>query len=233
MIDSLPEMSWAERAADRSPSVQRSRLRTIAQAQQIVAAARRLIAVKGEQFTTQELAKEAGVAVQTFYRYFPGKDQLLLAVIEDMLTESSEIYWDAAKGLPDPLSRIRYFVTAALTSVSGSEQAIATARFVTAQHWRLYQLFPEEMNHATQPFTDLVIAELRKAQAEGSVPDGVDIEAAAAQIARQVVATYHYYAFATTELSVDEIADQVWSFCLNGISGTTISSAVSDQTKTR
>lgn len=33
-------------------------------------AALRLIREKGDSFTTQELVKEAGVALQTFYRYF-------------------------------------------------------------------------------------------------------------------------------------------------------------------
>jgi hypothetical protein len=44
---------WAERAADRSPVVQRSRARQIEQAKVIVDAARRLIAERGERFTTQ------------------------------------------------------------------------------------------------------------------------------------------------------------------------------------
>ena len=75
-----PSASWAERVADRSEAVQRSRARQIEQAQAIVAAARRLIAERGDQFTTQELVKEARVSLQTFYRIFGGKDQLLLAV---------------------------------------------------------------------------------------------------------------------------------------------------------
>jgi AcrR family transcriptional regulator len=32
--------------------------------------------------------KEAGVALQTFYRYFASKDELLLAVIADAMTEA-------------------------------------------------------------------------------------------------------------------------------------------------
>ena len=85
---------WAERAADRSPAGAavaarrgRSSRRTL-----IVAAARRLIAERGERFTTQELVKEAGVALQTFYRIFGGKDQLLLAVFEDLIAESCAEY---------------------------------------------------------------------------------------------------------------------------------------------
>ena len=49
----VPGMSWAERAADRSPVVQRSRRRAAQQVQAIVQAARRLIALKGPSFTTQ------------------------------------------------------------------------------------------------------------------------------------------------------------------------------------
>jgi hypothetical protein len=58
--------TWAERVADRSPVVRRSRDRGVEQARSIVAAARRLIESKGPNFTTQELIKEAGIALQTF-----------------------------------------------------------------------------------------------------------------------------------------------------------------------
>src|SRR5438477_13061831 len=111
-------LSWAERTADRSPAVQRSRARQIEQAQAIVTAERRLIAERGERFTTQELVKEAGVALQTFYRLFAGKDQLLLAVFEDMIAESCEQFEDAARELPDPIARLRFCVTVALQSLS-------------------------------------------------------------------------------------------------------------------
>ena len=74
----VARVTWAERAAERSPVVQRSRDRGVEQAKSIVAAARRLMESKGPSFTTQELIKEAGIALQTFYRYFPGKDYLLL-----------------------------------------------------------------------------------------------------------------------------------------------------------
>ena len=69
----------------------------------IVVAARRLITERGEHFTTQELVKEAGVALQTFYRLFGGKDQLLLAVFEDLIAESCAEYEAAAAELPDPV----------------------------------------------------------------------------------------------------------------------------------
>ena len=70
----LPSGEWVERAVERSAAVQRSRLRIAKQVRQMLDAARRLIVAKGEEFTTQELVAEAGVALQTFYRYFASKD---------------------------------------------------------------------------------------------------------------------------------------------------------------
>jgi TetR/AcrR family transcriptional regulator len=62
--DSISRVSWVERAVERSAAVQRSRERIAAQVRQMLDAARTLIAIKGDEFTTQELAAEAGVALQ-------------------------------------------------------------------------------------------------------------------------------------------------------------------------
>ena len=65
-------MTWAERAADRSPVVQRSKEQERRAGHgRSLRRPRRLIETKGPSFTTQELIKEAGIALQTFYRYFP------------------------------------------------------------------------------------------------------------------------------------------------------------------
>ena len=52
----------------------------------------------------------------------------------------------------------------AVRSVGGDSAAGIRPRFVTAEHWRLYQLFPDEMSHATQAFTDLVLRQLEAAR---------------------------------------------------------------------
>ena len=91
----VPSESWVERAVDRSAAVQRSRSRIANQVRLMLDAARRLIGEKDD-FTTQELVAEAGVALQTFYRYFASKDELLLAVIGDAMTEACERWGQAA-----------------------------------------------------------------------------------------------------------------------------------------
>jgi AcrR family transcriptional regulator len=210
---------WAERAADQSPAAQRARARRIEQAQLVVAAARRLIVERGDQFTTQELVKEAGVALQTFYRLFAGKDQLLLAVFEDLIAESCAQYEAAARRLPDPVRRLHFYVTQALHTLGDGSAGIAP-RFVTAEHWRLHQLFPEEMSRATQPFADLVATQLELAAADGALAPA-DPERDAWFITKLVMAVFHHYAFADLPDDVAEIRDDLWRFCLAAVGGAT------------
>jgi TetR/AcrR family transcriptional regulator len=211
-------MSWAERAADRSPVVQRSRSRGIQQAQAIVDAARRLIAARGETFTTQELVKEAGVALQTFYRYFAGKDQLLLAVIEDAVTESCAAYKERALGLADPVARIHFYVTVVVSSVGADTHELALQRLITTEHWRLHQLYPDELADAVRPFTDLIRGELYAA-AEAGLLEPANPEYDAWLITQLAMAVFHHYAFAATDGSSLETGERLWAFCLSALGG--------------
>ena len=97
----VPSESWVERAVDRSAAVQRSRTRIANQVRLMLDAARRLIGDKDD-FTTQELVAEAGVALQTFYRYFASKDELLLALIGDAMSEACDHWAEAAADATRP-----------------------------------------------------------------------------------------------------------------------------------
>lgn len=214
--DTIPDVSWAERAADQSPVVRRSRARGVEQATAIVRAAQRLIVVKGTAFTTQELVKEAGIALKTFYRYFAGKDQLILAVIEDMISEGCVRYREATRDLDDPVARLRVYVTAVVNDLAGSDPE--SARFVTAEHWRLQSLYPVEVAVAIKPFTDLVREEIEAAGNAGRLRS-TDSAHTALLVTQLVMAIYHYHAFAGADESFEDIADRLWNFRLGGLGG--------------
>jgi AcrR family transcriptional regulator len=212
-------MTWTELAADRSPLVQRSRSRSLEQMKILVEAAKRLVFEKDSRFTTQDVAREAGMALQTFYRYFPGKDQLLIAVIEDLVTEQVAHLEDATRDLADPLERLRRHVTETVSMIGTSGRAAAASRFITAEHSRLHQQHPEDLRRATQPFADLIARELRAARSAGLVTSD-DIDQEATLVARLVMATYHEYAFTAHSEPVETIAEHLWEFCQRGIGAT-------------
>ncbi len=208
-------MTWAERAADRSPVVQRTRSRGVQQAKAIVEAARRLIGVKGPTFTTQELVKEAGIALQTFYRYFPGKDQLLLAVIEDIIDEACRDYRKRARRVADPVERLRLYVVYA---IRGAGTNGTGPSFVTTEHWRLQTMYPEEVSRATRPFTELLLADIREAVATGELKPS-DPESSAWFITQLVMAVFHHYDSAGLDEPADRVAQRLWAFCLAALGG--------------
>jgi TetR/AcrR family transcriptional regulator len=194
--------------------VQRSRDRGVEQAKSIVAAARRLMESKGPSFTTQELIKEAGIALQTFYRYFPGKDYLLLAVIEDVIDENCAVFRKQAEKLADPIERLRYYVTATVLAL---EVPGGSPSFMTSEHFRLQTLYPAEVSRATQHFTDLLVDEIHEAMASGQLHPH-DPEYAAWLITQLSMAVFHHYDCAGLDEPIDQIADKVWEFCLTALS---------------
>jgi AcrR family transcriptional regulator len=207
------ERAWAERAAERSPAVKRSRQRTIAQAKQIVQAAEHLLETQGGQFTTQQLVKEAGVALQTFYRYFAGKDELLLAVLEDIVAEGAHAMARQAEGITDPIDRLRFFVTQPINLLQNDPDA---NKMVTAEHWRLYQLYPEDVVRTTQHFSDLLEPEI-EAAAQTGVLKPVDPPRDAALITKLVMALVHHHAFIGFDDDADVVNDHLWRFCLSAL----------------
>lgn len=211
-------MTWAEdRAVERSAAVQRSRGRIATQVRSMLDAARSLIVEKGdESFTTQELIKEAGVALQTFYRYFASKDELLLAVIGDALSEACKQWAEAAKDLPDPLARMHFYITAIVTGSSDSSHNEATARFIASTRWQLHRSFPKELADAEQPYVDLLRTEIAAANEAGLIRSA-DPAADAWYIAELARSVYHFHAFAPTRPGVDE---ELWAFCLQALGGT-------------
>ena len=211
----VTRMGWAERVADRSPAVQRSKGKSVEQARSIVSAARRLIDAEGPTFTTQELIKEAGIALQTFYRYFSGKDALLLAVIEDLIEETCLTYRAHAETIADPVERLRFYVT---TTVQGLSVAGWGPSFITAEHFRLQTQYPAEVSLATQPYTDLLIDEIDAAMSAGQLPRQ-DAKYSAWLITQLVMAVFHHYDCAGVEETTDVIGQRLWGFCFAALEG--------------
>lgn len=217
----MPASSWVERAVDRSAAVQRSRVRIAVQVRQLLTAARTLVERKGDEFTTQELASEAGVALQTFYRYFGSKDELLLAVIGDAMVEACARWAEEAARLPDPLARLRYYITATLERLDGETHNAAMSRFIVSTRWRLHRQFPAELAEVERPFVELLKAEVDAAVAAGLLePNDVDSDSwLLGELTRSV---YHYYAFAERPAGeLDLVKERLWRFCLSALGGHT------------
>src|SRR3954451_21333265 len=73
---------WQDRALDRT--LADARARDVERMERCVAAARELATeTTSANFTVAQIAARARLSLKSFYRCFPGKDELLLALLED------------------------------------------------------------------------------------------------------------------------------------------------------
>ena len=89
---------------------------------------------------------------------------------------------------------------------------------MTSQHWRLHQLYPDELAAATKPFADLVQRELEAARDAGLLAPR-DPERDAWIINKLVMSVFHHYAFVDDDLEAATVAEDVWQFCLAAVGG--------------
>lgn len=211
--------AWPQRAALRAGSEARA-ARSIRPAQRIVDAGCHLSLTKGGNFTITELAKESGVSLQTFYRYFAGRDEVVLAVIEQRIAEACVFLRVEALQQPDALSRLRWYVDATLGLLQDRSRP-AARRFFAAERYRLQEFFPNEIESAVDSFVWLLVPEIEAATAAGLLRPR-DVERDARFVTQMVLSTFHSYAFATEPPPID-LNNQVWEFCfaaLGGLDGT-------------
>ena len=95
---------------------------------------------------------------------------------------------------------------------------LAGARFITAEHWRLHQTFPAEVWAATQPFSDLIRAELEAGSAAGTLAPR-NPERDAWLMTKTIIGAYHHCAFQPDDPAMATIDDDVWYFCLAAAGG--------------
>jgi TetR/AcrR family transcriptional regulator len=212
--DQLP--AWARRSAARAGNA-RTHDADHDRARRIVAAARRLIRSEGGEFTTHRLVREAGIAVQTLYKHFAGKDEVILAVLEDLVVANGRRLEEAGARIADPVERLRFYIHAIVESAAEGQRN-DQARFIATEHWRLVQLYPAEVDRATQATVDLLLRQLRAAEADGLLhpPDA----AYGAFLANQLLlAVYHHYTFSGIQEPAAVAADRVWSFLLGAWGG--------------
>jgi TetR/AcrR family transcriptional regulator, cholesterol catabolism regulator len=101
-------MSSAPTTTAHDPDEAARRTRAQRRSEQLLTAAARLMERDGSQAVSmQAVAEEAGVSVGLIYRYFGGKDDLLLAVIVDVLDAFSTRVPDAIEAAGDnPVERL-------------------------------------------------------------------------------------------------------------------------------
>jgi TetR/AcrR family transcriptional regulator len=206
-----------ERAAA-SPGDRRSResvaRRALKPATKMVAAATELLEeTASSSFTVQDVVARADTSLQTFYRHFSSKDELLLAVLEEVVWASTEKYRAKARRNRDPVAQLEIVVKGPFRATG----PVGQARLIVCEHLRLVEHYPDEVRLADLPFKELVADVIKAAQSNGRFP-AIAADDEAELINDFVRVRFHGMTLGTVRWSRAAEAEMVWKFCLGGLS---------------
>ena len=102
-------MSWREQAVARS--LDSARTRAESRVQRFLDAALELMeAGDSKEFTVQEVVERSGQSLRSFYQYFGGKHELLLALFEESVRSTADHLREKVADEDDPRERLHRFV---------------------------------------------------------------------------------------------------------------------------
>ncbi len=170
--------SWREQAVARS--LDPARVRAEKRVQRFLDAALDLMSDSdSKDFTVQQVVERSGQSLRSFYQYFAGKYELLLALFEESVRTTAEHLEATAAGLDDPMERLQAFVVEYYrictptpkrrTKADGPNPA-AIAEFAQ----QLLTEHPREAAQAFGPLVELMERLLGEAAAAGQVRPGLD-----------------------------------------------------------
>jgi AcrR family transcriptional regulator len=220
-------VSWRELAVARSLDSARTRAET--RVQRFLDAATELMNENpGKDFTVQEVVERSGQSLRSFYQYFGGKHELLLALFEELIRSSAEYLQKKVDEVDDPLERLHVFVVqhyrmarpstpdtaAKRKKVKGAPTTPAMVDFAQ----RLLTDHPAEAARAFSPVVALFNQLLAEAGDAGAIRPGLRNSFLAGTMLEAVM----FNAFSSTIAGVsvrkeEDPAEELWDLFLHGV----------------
>lgn len=206
-------VDWRSRVVTRSLGTATDR--AVQRGQQLITAAGRLVQRSGgDDFTMQEVANEAGLSLRVLYQHFSGKDDLLVALIEESQLVFARLLERHVSCRTDPLDRLGaalYFATDTRQHPDTTYSAAMTRYTI-----RTSISAPEQLGRARRPVIDVFTKFVADAMSAGVIEPG-DAEAAATTM------YLGYVSFGSNSYAGNSVGSELPSseqfirFCIQGL----------------
>lgn len=117
-----------------------------------------------------DIVRAAGLSNQAFYRHFPSKEALLVAVLDEGVRILASYLTHRMRRTTRPTAQVREWLRGMLAQGLRPEAAAATRPFVLGRA-RLAASFPQEVAESERALVALVREAIRAGVAAGELPD--------------------------------------------------------------
>jgi AcrR family transcriptional regulator len=177
------------------------------------------LAILGEtgrtDFTVLEVVERSKTSLRSFYQHFSTKDELLLALIDKIMSESTRKWGEDTTGLP-PAEALRVLIDRICTPAETSTQDKVN-RGLTYYNDHLAESLPREYARVLSPLHELIKDIINRGIADGSFRAGLDVDATAALIMQSALGAMRLQVLGAELNGVPVNADHIYDFCVSGL----------------
>src|ERR1700690_460031 len=207
-------------------SLDSARLRSEGRVQRFLDAGFELLsrAESGKEFTVQEVVDRSGQSLRSFYQYFAGKHELLLALFDEAILSTADRLEEQIARQDTPLERLHTFVVEYYRMCLPAPKGRASKNNPTPVMAEFcHQLLTAHQTEAARAFVPLVTLlekVLDEAAEAGALRSGLDHADVAGVILSTIMfnAAYaHTISGSEKDRDGDQAARQLWDFLSDGI----------------
>jgi AcrR family transcriptional regulator len=210
--------AWRQRAVSRSLNAAKSRAEQ--RVQRFLDAAFELIDEKGTtDFTIQEVLDRSKQSLRGFYQYFEGKDELLLALFEETISEADDDLTQVVDSESDPFERLHVFVIRLQEwcdpSNTPRKRGVHNRRPIMEFSVQLAANHPDRVKAAMSPVSHMMFELIDGAKQAGSI-NVADTRRAALMMQQTVMHTWFSNRLAENART-RVTPEETWEFCMHGL----------------
>jgi AcrR family transcriptional regulator len=214
--------SWRELAVARS--LDPARVRAEKRVQRFLDAALELMMnSSGKEFTVQDVVERSGQSLRSFYLYFAGKYELLLALFEESVRSTAAHLEQVVADDDEPLARLRRFTVEYYRLCQPSPKARSAAKApgpaMAEFAQQLLTQHPKEASRAFVPLVEILEQLLDDAAAAGAIRSGLPHRRLAGIMLQSVMFNLFSATISGSPAGEDDgaRADEYWDLVLRGI----------------
>ncbi|MFA6299989.1 MAG: TetR/AcrR family transcriptional regulator [Nocardioides sp.] len=216
------EGSWRDRALERS--LRTAKAKAVSRSDRFIATAMEILQETGRSdFTVQELVDRSRTSLRSFYQYFSGKDELLLALLEESIAQSVAAWRERVDG-QDTLTALKTVVTSIYGGAKdGAEPGVTGAsglnRGLAPYHVGLADSHSADYQRAVAPMARLIHELIARGVEEGVIRTDLPADKLTAVFIQAVIGAALFTALSKSNADRKADADAMWEFCRLGLVG--------------
>jgi AcrR family transcriptional regulator len=211
------EVTWRERAVERS--LRSARAKAVSRSDRFIQAAIEILTETGRtDFTVQELIERSKTSLRSFYQHFSGKEELLLALFEEVIATSAAEWRAGIASSPDVLDGL-HFVVEQVHAQAANPAGGGINRALSVFHLQLAESRPAEYARVLAPLRELILELVKQGADDGTFRSDIDADTLATIMMQTIVGAAHMHALGSEPTGDPIDTEQLWQFCLGGLVG--------------